>query len=197
MRVENVLKNILSLDETKNKIKRTNLERYGFENPSSSPIIRKKVKETNLKRYGGIAPTASDEVKEKVAATCMERYGVSSALALWDRTGENNPNWNGGVSYNYEGRLSLECINWRKEVYKKNRYTCQCCGVKSSKGNHVVLNAHHLYNWHDYEELRYDIDNGITLCDKCHIEFHRIYGKRFNNKNQMDEFICEYGKKVC
>lgn len=187
------VKNPMYVDDFKNKQKETNVDRYGFENPSSNKMVRKKVAETNIKRYGGIAPTSSDLVKEKVATTCMSKYGVKSPLANWDRSGENNPNWNGGVSYNYEGRLSIECIDWRKKVYKKDNYTCQCCGSKNSKGNRVTINAHHIYNWSDYEELRYDVENGITLCDECHRKFHKIYGKRFNNKSQIEEFIHNNG----
>lgn len=189
--------NPMDIEEFRNKQRETSLKKYGYENPSSHPEIRKKVAETNMKRYGGIAPTASDDVKEKVRATCLERYGVENPLAIWDRKGENNPNWKGGVSYEYEGRLSLECLNWKKSVYKKDNYTCQCCGAKNTKGNRVTLNAHHIFNWNDYEDLRYDINNGITLCDKCHINFHREYGRKLNNKEQIDEFIFNHGQKIC
>lgn len=185
--------NAMDVEEFRNKRKETNIKKYGYENPSSSPEIRKKVALTNIERYGGIAPTSSVDVKEKVLATCLEKYGVKSPLALWDRKGENNPNWKGGVSYEYEGRLSLECLDWKKNVYKKDNYTCQCCGAKNGKGKHITLNAHHIFNWNDYEGLRYDINNGITLCDKCHIEFHKIYGKKLNNKEQIDEFIHNHG----
>lgn len=185
--------NAMDVEEFRNKRKETNIKKYGYENPSSSPEIRKKVAITNIERYGGIAPTSSVDVKEKVLATCLEKYGVKSPLALWDRKGENNPNWKGGVSYEYEGRLSLECLDWKKNVYKKDNYTCQCCGAKNGKGKHITLNAHHIFNWNDYEGLRYDINNGITLCDKCHIEFHKIYGKKLNNKEQIDEFIHNHG----
>lgn len=185
--------NAMDVEEFRNKRKETNIKKYGYENISSSPEIRKKVAITNIERYGGIAPTSSVDVKEKVLATCLEKYGVKSPLALWDRKGENNPNWKGGVSYEYEGRLSLECLDWKKNVYKKDNYTCQCCGAKNGNGKHITLNAHHIFNWNDYEGLRYDINNGITLCDKCHIEFHIIYGKKLNNKEQIDEFIHNHG----
>jgi len=64
---------------------------------------------------------------------------------------------------------------WRLKVYQRDNYTCQCCGDDSG-GN---LNAHHLdgYNW--CKEKRINVNNGITLCDKCHTKdkdsFHNIY----------------------
>ena len=39
-----------------------------------------------------------------------------------------------------------------------------------------TLNAHHLDSYHDHKELRYDINNGITLCKSCHREFHKYIG---------------------
>lgn len=36
---------------------------------------------------------------------------------------------------------------------------------KDCKGR---LEAHHILNWMDYPELRYEINNGITLCHAHH-----------------------------
>jgi hypothetical protein len=38
------------------------------------------------------------------------------------------------------------------------------------KGRH--FNAHHLIKWSDSVELRYELDNGITLCRRCHFKAH-------------------------
>ena len=56
---------------------------------------------------------------------------------------------------------------WRLAVYKRDEFKCKKCGLKMNwKGKQ--LNAHHIRPWADYPVLRYDINNGITLCYKCH-----------------------------
>ncbi len=65
-------------------------------------------------------------------------------------------------------RTKYEYIQWRKSVFGRDNYTCRLCG--SGKGGN--LNAHHIYPWKDYKYLRYDVDNGITLCIKCHRSVH-------------------------
>jgi len=54
--------------------------------------------------------------------------------------------------------------DWRLKVYKRDRFTCQMPRCKSKKR----LQAHHIQKWSSAAILRYDINNGITLCRECH-----------------------------
>ena len=74
--------------------------------------------------------------------------------------------------------------DWRKAVYEKDDYTCQCCGKKSG-----VLHAHHLNGWNWCLEERFNINNGVTLCKEHHREFHSIYGSGNNTKDQFEEWL--------
>lgn len=84
--------------------------------------------------------------------------------------GESHWNWQGGKSLLNNHRDSSEYKNWRQAVYQKDNYQCVLCGSKEK------LNAHHIKSWKNYPELRYNISNGITLCEKCHIEYHKKHG---------------------
>jgi HNH endonuclease len=55
---------------------------------------------------------------------------------------------------------------WRKAVMGRDQHTCRDCGAKEKIG------AHHIKAWKDYPELRYEVLNGITLCESCHLNAH-------------------------
>lgn len=76
-------------------------------------------------------------------------------------------------------------VKWRKKVFDRDNYTCQNC-LDNTGGNLV---AHHLYSYADNELVRYDIDNGITLCEKCHKKFHDTYGYGVNTLEQFIDFF--------
>ncbi len=65
-------------------------------------------------------------------------------------------------------RRSLEYKLWREAVYERDNWTCGWCGIKSRKGTKVELNPHHIKPFAQFPELRFAIDNGITLCRDCH-----------------------------
>lgn len=78
-------------------------------------------------------------------------------------------------------------VKWRNKVFKRDNYKCQNC--LDDRGGNLV--AHHLYSYADNELVRYDVENGITLCDNCHKEFHDNYGYGFNT---LEQFIDFYNK---
>ena len=64
--------------ENREKIKQTNLERYGVENPFQNKEIKEKIKQINLKKFGVVHPAQNKEVKEKIKQTCLKKYGVEN-----------------------------------------------------------------------------------------------------------------------
>ena len=100
--------------------------------------------------------------------------------------GENNHNYNFNLT-NEERLLSRnysEYSTWRTNVYERDDYTCQKCFQKG-----VHLNAHHIENYSSNKKLRINKNNGITICKSCHKEFHKIYGRKNNTRQQLDEFL--------
>lgn len=64
---------------------------------------------------------------------------------------------------------------WRKLVLARDKFICQVCGKANSK------NVHHIKRYRDFPELRYKLDNGLTLCGDCHKETDN-YGKKYGSR---------------
>ena len=99
--------------------------------------------------------------------------------------GENHHKWNPNLTdkERHDKRDTVENYHFRNSVFERDNYTCIVCGNKG------LLNAHHINNYHSDIDNRYNIDNGVTMCEKCHKSFHKKYGNKNNNREQLNEFI--------
>ena len=86
-------------------------------------------------------------------------------------SGSDHWNWKGGVTPSNQAlRQGRDYTEWRKMVYARDRWSCQGCGIHCAACNII---AHHIKSFHDYPELRHDIDNGIIYCRACHASLHQ------------------------
>jgi ribosomal protein S14/DNA-directed RNA polymerase subunit RPC12/RpoP len=81
-------------------------------------------------------------------------------------------------------RCSKEFKGWRDNIFTTDNWICQKCGKRGYE-----LHPHHILNFNDHIEERFNPNNGITFCVKCHKWFHNIYGYKNNTKEQVIEFI--------
>lgn len=73
--------------------------------------------------------------------------------------------WKGGISpINKRIRRSLEYLEWRESVFKRDNWTCQNCNARDGR----ELHPHHIKSFSKYPELRFELSNGLTLCIGCH-----------------------------
>lgn len=92
--------------------------------------------------------------------------GLSKNSSTKFKKGVDHPNWKGGGIIQSERHrfMALQPYkNWRTEVFNKDNYTCQHCGERGG-----VLHADHIKSYNLFPEHRLDIENGRTLCVKCH-----------------------------
>lgn len=105
--------------------------------------------------------------------------------------------WNLGKRYVSEKtRIKSTCVSrdsfkgkeWRIKVFERDCYMCVECGCKDRKR----LHAHHLVPFEKNIELRFDINNGKTLCTRCHNKIHGfqkghtfLVGKKHSEKTKQ------------
>lgn len=116
------------------------------------------------------------------AVTGIKKPGVSEKLTGRKLTQEHKEKirknlprgnkhhaWKGGITPKHILiRNGIEIKEWRKKVFERDDYTCKECGIRSGNGKKVYLEAHHIKRFSEFPELRFDTNNGITLCNTCH-----------------------------
>ena len=136
----------------------------------------------------------------------MKRLGLktksNSKSKIGLMTGENHPNWQGGLTSLKQLLREYFNVNQAPKIAKRDKYTCQCCGK-----THTILHVHHKKQFHEIvdeivsenKDLNPDIvedrlklyqiitndkrfldeDNLITYCKDCHyFKIHKYKRKK-------------------
>ena len=152
---------------------------YGKDNPyfgkthSKETRDKLKVKRQGRKPAFGKTWTLNKQARENISKGKM---------------GNKNPAWKGGITvltnqvYN-----SYKYSDWRQQVFIRDRFTCKKCGQISGdiQAHHKKLSRILIKEAISYMPLLtpfdacllyqslWDINNGLTLCGKCHKNHHR------------------------
>lgn len=131
--------------------------------------------ENLMKRFG---IPARDLFERQRFIECKTRF--KKGCHAWNK--DSNPN----LLFEKKVRNFVNAdFKWYKQVFERDNYTCQSCGERGNK-----LNAHHITSikqlvndfvkcyGEDIEKIKkykliLSLDNGITLCEKCHRNLHR------------------------
>lgn len=135
-----------------------------------------------MKRYGimarqgvakqrGIMPTAG---KKASMFTRIKQSAIKQGIHFSEWTSFAERRDNRKRSYK----------EWRKSVLKRDNWKCKMC--PESKG---TLHAHHIVKYSLWKEGRYCVDNGITLCKRCH---QKTYGKETQFETFFKETVRNY-----
>lgn len=92
-------------------------------------------------------------------------------------TGESHPNYRADARRKNRGGHHHKWVN---AVLSRDKATCQHCGATG-----VELHAHHIKSYKDHPDLRFDLDNGITLCYKCHWAVHAALTAKAVNSGKL------------
>lgn len=94
------------------------------------------------------------EVSEKRASAKRGLFGEKSNRWIKDRSKLAKKQIRNDYAYQ----------EWRRLVWVRDGFTCQ---LKDNDCKSKII-GHHILPWRDYPELRYEINNGITLCHYHH-----------------------------
>ena len=118
----------------------------------------------------------SEETKRKIGlANSIALLGKKQSRETKEKRanrlkGENNPRWIKDRTqlkrYNDDAkdRRSPACRYWHRQVWERDRFRCRI----NNKDCSGKINAHHILGWSKFPELRYNVNNGITLCQFHH-----------------------------
>ena len=71
----------------------------------------------------------------------------------------------------------------RFDILERDNFTCQMCNNSNRRTWKAV---HHIIKWSSSASLRYDPDNGITLCHQCHKD---VTGKESHYVSYFNEKV--------
>lgn len=166
-----------------------------FFNKKHTRATKEKIRECSKKQFKDGMP---EETKEKIRIKNRDNL---RALSLTNKltkeqleyrnkcvklaiSGNKNHNWKGGISTIYESiRKTDKYKKWRNSIFKRDNYECKICGCRQSG----FINAHHIIHFSEILDnnniktledaylcnLLWEINNGITVCIKCHIKIHK------------------------
>jgi len=166
------------------KSKKTNIEKYGVDNPMKSDIIKNKVKKTNIEKYGVDNPMKSDIIKNKVKKTNIEKYGegcylrtdefkIKSKKANIEKYGSDHHMKNGDIINKI---IKNNITKWGVDNY--------------SKTDEFKSKMDKYYNSPSFEE---NIEKQRSIRNKKEVNFYSSYNKKYKLvkiENNILFFIC-------
>lgn len=103
--------------------------------------------------------------KNHEALCKMSRTEATKQKMSEAQSGEKSFRWNPDRSaVTHNRRNDGEYLQWRKKVYLRDNFKCKIADADCSGR----IEAHHVLGWAEYVELRYEVNNGITLCQVHH-----------------------------
>ncbi len=155
-----------------------------------SEALKGQVSPWKGKKHTEVTKQKIKEARKKQIFTDGTRRKMSEA-----HQGSKSNLWKGGrTKRKKHDRDCLEYRLWRRDVFKRDNYKCVKCGFASKGKRPSDIHADHIKPFTLFPELRFEIENGRTLCIPCHRKTD-TYGKSYaiptNDSNKKDSIPSE------
>lgn len=143
-------------------------------------------KKSVRKRIKKIQQTEEYKLKQRISKS-GNKNGMFGVI------GKEHPRWDELRTHEQrtKERKTFEYSQWRTSVFERDDWKCKVCN--DDKGGN--LTAHHLNSYDEFENERYLVNNGVTLCDECHKSLHSKFGYGKNTREQFELFLDEASTK--
>ncbi len=154
----------------------------GFYTGKNNPSYKGGLVEVNCTECGKIKKVKQYRLSQTYhycSKECMKKHKSTF-------TKDKAYNWQGGVNKLQNSIRKLTALKeWTQNIFERDLFTCQKCLKGSNK-----LEAHHLIGVSQIIKMNkikdindankcvmlFDLNNGVTMCKKCHREFHKLFG---------------------
>lgn len=183
----------------KAKREQTNLERYGFTNPSKNELVKEKIEQTNLERYGVKYLAQNKEIKEKMEQTNLERYGFTNPT-------KNEDVINKRRNTNLERYGNINILNsdsvLNKKYLERKEYIYNITGIELNKEEIDKLKINEKI--HNYSEsfIKSLVCSDNLSFEDINNQFKSTYTRYsrykdngieiINNKSTMEKQLCDF-----
>lgn len=169
-----------SIECTKERRKRTCIEKYGCTDPGNSESAKKKRRETCLARYGVSNPSQSKEIMDKHKACLKSRYGVEYASQIEGSRDKVRAAWSN------KSHQEIEDINEKRRVSCQHNY-----GVDNPRQNEDIKQK-----TKDTLMKKYGVDCSLKIPE-VKAKSDQTIMSRYGSHHNMVLKALERGKVTC
>lgn len=138
--------------------------------------------------------------REKNAALGKNPHRFPKGHVPWIKGRKDIVAWNKGKKSKPESVLKLRmslakrgkgrwCLNaklWREKVLDRDGHKCVQCDSTTR------LHCHHIIPWKEDDSLRFEVSNGMTLCQSCHMVLEKT-GFKYSEESKKKMSLSRIG----
>jgi hypothetical protein len=128
------------------------------------------------KRCQGCGGIFKHDNKKPITSFTLQKFCTKQCADLYGSRlkGHDHPNFKGKLARRRDRGTSHS--RWATRVLQRDGYRCMRCGVS---GETATLQAHHKFPFELFPDKRDDVNNGTTLCSRCHWDVHDTLDPNF------------------